>query len=129
MRNLFVAFDVDDTLIVPAVATGFDRDTPNYATIAVYRWFQSNGHTMIIWSGGGAQYAQDWANRLGLTADYYLDKHDPAIVHPDGVLLAPIIPDIAFDDSDIALATVNVKVLRENNQVVRYPDRVRRANA
>ena len=73
--RLLVAFDVDDTLIVPAVATGFDRDVPSYETIAVYRWFQAQGHEMVIWSGGGADYARQWADKLGLTADWYLDKH------------------------------------------------------
>ena len=114
MPRLTVAFDVDDTLIVPAVVTGFVRDVPNYETIAVYRWFQAQGHQMIIWSGGGADYAHQWADRLGLTADYYFDKHDRKA----------LTPDLAFDDSDLTLATVNVKVRRINNSVVRYPDRV-----
>ena len=47
-----IALDVDDTLIVPSVVTG-NRDTPNYDTIALYKWFQSEGHHMIIWSGSG----------------------------------------------------------------------------
>lgn len=45
-----IAFDIDDTLIVPSVVTG-DRDVPNYETIAIYKWFQSQGHVMILWSG------------------------------------------------------------------------------
>ena len=48
-----IAFDVDDTLIIPSIATGFDRDTPNYETIMVYDWFRRQGHYMIIWRGGG----------------------------------------------------------------------------
>jgi hypothetical protein len=115
MDRLIVAFDVDDTLIVPAVATGFDRDVPSYETIAVYRWFQAQGHEMVIWSGGGSDYAKMWAEKLGLVADLYLDKHD-----------AHVKPHIAFDDSDLTLAQVNVKVRRVNNRVVRYPDRVGR---
>lgn len=118
---LVVAFDVDDTLVVPAAATGFDRDVPNYDTIALYRWFQSQGNTMVIWSGGGADYARDWADKLGLVADDYLDKHYAASqgVHPD----------LAFDDSDLILATVNVKVKRVNNKVIRYPERIAHAEA
>jgi hypothetical protein len=112
---LTVAFDVDDTLIVPAVATGFDRDTPNYEVIALYRWFQAQGNEMIIWSGGGEDYARMWAEKLGLTADGYYDKHHAA---------AFLEVDIAFDDSDITLAKVNVKVKRLNNSIVRYPERV-----
>lgn len=111
-----VAFDVDDTLIIPAVATGLDRDVPNYEVIAIYRWFQAQGNTMVIWSGGGKDYAQMWADKLGLEPDIVSDKM------PDfrtaGV-------DLAFDDSDFELATVNVKVKRINNKVIRYPDKIR----
>ncbi len=111
--SLIVAFDVDDTLIVPAAATGLDRDVPNYDTIAVYRWFESQGHVMVVWSGGGADYARHWADVLGLKPAYCFDKHD-----------AYVQPDIAFDDADLTLGKVNVKVRRVNNKVVRYPDRV-----
>lgn len=110
---MLVAFDVDDTLIIPAIATGLDRDVPNYDVIAVYRWFQAQGHMMLVWSGGGEDYARSWGERLGLNADYYLDKHD-----------ATLIPDLTFDDSDLSLGRLNVKVKRVNNKIVRYPDRV-----
>lgn len=113
-EKLTIAFDVDDTLIVPAIATGFDRDVPNYEVIALYRWFQAQGNYMIIWSGGGQDYAQTWAEKLGLTADEYLAK--------DTRMKDRI--DIAFDDSDITLAKVNVKVKRVNNKVVRYPEKL-----
>lgn len=114
-KRLVVAFDVDDTLIVPAVATGFDRDVPNYDTIAVYRWFQAQGAEMIVWSGGGEDYARQWADKLGLVADAFFDKHDPAKPYPD----------IAFDDSSyLDLGRVNVQVKRVNNSVVRYPERI-----
>lgn len=111
---MIVAFDVDDTLIIPSVATGFERDVPNYDVIRVYQFFHDQGHVMVIWSGGGAEYARMWAGKLGLVATYYLDKHD-----------AFVKPDLTFDDSDLKLGTVNVKVRRINNRVVRYPDRVR----
>ena len=104
-----IAFDVDDTLIIPCCATGLDQDVPNYDTIAIYCWFQAQGNYMIIWSGGGADYAKMWANRLGLTADEIIAK--------DTRLKDQI--DIAFDDSDINLAKVNVKVKRLNNSVSR----------
>lgn len=111
---MIIAFDVDDTLIVPAIATGLDVDTPNYEVIAIYRWFQNQGNHMIIWSGGGADYAKMWAMKLGLTADEFMAK--------DTRLKDRI--DLAFDDSDINLARVNVKVKRVNNRIVRYPDKV-----
>src|SRR4051812_48833108 len=127
---MLVAFDVDDTLIVPAVATGLDRDVPNYETIAIYRWFQAQGHTMWIWSGGGNQYARDWARRLGLDADAFLGKHAEggwreALRNGEGEpYLTNVIPDLTFDDSDLTLGTVNVKVKRLNNGIVRYPERL-----
>jgi hypothetical protein len=102
-----IAFDVDDTLILPPEATGLDRDTPNYETIAIYRWFQAQGHTMIIWSGGGVEYAMMWAEKLGLNPDEVIQKDIKGAV------------DMAFDDCDVELATVNVKVKRVNNSVTR----------
>lgn len=111
-----VAFDVDDTLIIPAIATGLAVDTPNYETIAVYRWFQSQGHRMIVWSGGGKDYAEQWGEKLGLRADEYATKTEARSNEVD----------IAFDDGDIRLAIVNVKVRRLNNKIVRYPDRIMR---
>lgn len=44
-----IAFDIDDTLIIPSVVTG-NRDVPNFDTIAIYRWFQAQGHEMFLWS-------------------------------------------------------------------------------
>ncbi len=103
-----IAFDVDDTLIIPSVATGLDRDTPNYETIAIYKWFQAQGHTMILWSGSGIDYAKTWGEKLGLKPDAVLVKQkDKNCV------------DIAFDDCDVDLATINIKVKRLNNSISR----------
>ena len=104
-NQLTVAFDVDDTLIVPAVVTG-TVDTPNYYTIAIYKWFEAQGCKMVIWSGGGVDYAKRWAEKLGL---------DPYAVIPKGDVRV----DIAFDDCDVNLAKVNVKVKRFNNNISR----------
>jgi len=102
-----IAFDVDDTLLVPSVASGFPTDTPNYDTIALYKWFQAQGHYMIIWSGSGIDWAKTWAAKFGLTADEFPRKQKREDV------------DIAFDDCDVDLAKVNVKVKRLNNSVSR----------
>ena len=105
MKILKIAFDVDDTLISPPEATGLLQDVPNYDTIAVYRWFEAQGHEMIIWSGGGVDYARMWADKLGLTPHVCRKGEMPV--------------DIAFDDCDVKLGTVNVKVKRKNNSVER----------
>lgn len=103
-----IAWDVDDTLIVPSVATGFPTDTPNYEVIALYRWFQAQGHYMIIWSGSGIDYAKRWAEKLGLKADEFPVKECREDV------------DIAFDDCSSAfLGKVTVHVKRLNNSVSR----------
>lgn len=106
---MIIAFDVDDTLILPPEATGLDIDTPNYEVIAIYKWFQAQGNTMVIWSGGGVSYAEMWAKKLGLQPDKILPK----------VKFQTITVDIAFDDCDVDLATVNLKVKRLNNSIIR----------
>lgn len=102
-----IAFDVDDTLIIPSIALGFEQDIPNYNTIDLYHWFQEQGHYMIIWSGGGVDYAKHWANKLGLEANEYPMKEFREDI------------DIAFDDCEVNLATINIKVKRFNNYISR----------
>ena len=102
-----IAFDVDDTLIIPAVATSLPADTPNYELIAVYRWFQKQGHHLIIWSGGGVDYATRWAEKLGLQPNEIRVKEKSEDI------------DICFDDCVVDLAKVNIQVKRYNNSVSR----------
>jgi phosphoserine phosphatase len=104
---MIIAFDVDDTLLIPSVATGLSVDTPNYETIAIYKWFQSQGHYMVVWSGSGVGYAEKWAEKLGLAPNAVYVKQKTEAV------------DIAFDDCDVDLAKVNVKVKRINNKISR----------
>lgn len=106
-KKLRIAFDIDDTILVPSVVAGFGNDTPNYETIAVLRWFQAQGHEIYLWSGSGMDWAQRWGEKFGLQPFTVLPKEkNPEI-------------DIAFDDCDVDLATVNVKVKRINNSVSR----------
>ena len=119
-----IAFDVDDTLIIPSVVTGLPTDTPNYETIAIYRWFQAQGHTMIVWSGGGVDYARMWADKLGLIPNEIIEKKKTTHVEShfeDGKVIEEEVADVdmAFDDCDVDLAKVNVKVKRFNNNISR----------
>ena len=109
MKNgkMVICFDVDDTLIVPSVATGLDMDTPNYETIAVYKWFQKQGAYMIVWSGGGMDWARTWADKLGLKPDEIRVKEKSEDI------------DICFDDCIVDLAKVNIRVQRFKNSVSR----------
>jgi len=101
-----IAFDVDDTLIIPSVVTG-NRDVPNYETIAIFRWFQDQGHEMFIWSGSGTDWAYTWGEKLGLHPFKVMQKQKDLSV------------DLAFDDCDVDLAKVNIKVKRVKNSISR----------
>lgn len=103
-----IAWDVDDTLIIPAVANvnGY-TDCPNYEIIELYRFFEAQGHYMIIWSGSGMDWAETWANKLGLRFDEVRPKEKCDDI------------DIAFDDCVVDLAKVNIRVKRIKNGISR----------
>ena len=115
MNKLKIAFDVDDTLIIPAVALkdephpyiGIYGAIPNYEIISIYKFFKKQGHFMIVWSGGGIDYARTWAEKLGLNPDSVIVKEKN-----DNI-------DIAFDDCIVDLAKVNIRVKRLNNNISR----------
>lgn len=56
-----IAFDIDYTLVGENYA-------PRHEVIDLFRWFERQGWDMIIWSGGGIEYAERWAEKLGLKA-------------------------------------------------------------
>lgn len=60
-----IAFDVDGTLIHQ---DGPLENTPRYEIIQMFTVFKSLGNEMYIWSGGGVEYAEEWAQKLGLDA-------------------------------------------------------------
>jgi hypothetical protein len=107
MKKLNIAFDIDDTLIIPSVATGLDRDTPNYENISIYKWFQSQGHNMILWSGSGIDWAKTWGEKLGLIPFEVRKKEKSEDI------------DLAFDDCDVDLGKINIKVKRVKNNISR----------
>lgn len=114
MTKLKIAFDVDDTLIVPACAfqdephpyCGITGAVPNYPVISMFHFLEAQGNEMFIWSGGGVDYARTWAEKLGLNA-HIIQKGKRLDM------------DIAFDDCDVDLAIVNIKVKRINNSISR----------
>jgi|GEM_PF-1486602 len=118
-QKLKVAFDIDDTMIIPAVVTG-TRDTPNYETIALYKWFQSQGNHMILWSGSGMDWCESWNEKLGLQCDEIRIKEKTMLKPPfsNDDEYEPYV-DICFDDCEVDLAKVNVRVKRFNNDVSR----------
>lgn len=92
-----IAFDVDGTLIHQV---GELSDTPRYEIISILNFFVNNGCNVFVWSGGGIDYAERWVSKLGLT--------NKVIVIEKGRIGLRI--DIAFDDEDVKLGIVNIKV-------------------
>lgn len=61
MKKITIAFDIDGTLI-----SNVD-DSPNIKILTLFRILASMKNTrLIIWSGGGVDYAELWARRLRL---------------------------------------------------------------
>lgn len=106
-KKLKIMWDIDDTLIVPRIVTGLDYETPNYENISIFRYFQSLGYDVGVWSGSGIDWAKTWAEKLGLKPDmvYFKEKRGDI--------------DLCFDDCIVELATVNIKVKRLNNSISR----------
>lgn len=93
-----IAFDVDGTLID-------SEGNPRYHVIDLLRWFaQSSDWRVIVWSGGGIDYARTIARRLGLQQYKIMlgvKFDDPAV-------------DIAVDDMADGIDTtkqLNAKVI------------------
>ena len=102
-----IAFDIDDTVLVPSVVTESGDNVPNYDVIAVLRFFQAQGHEIVLWSGSGVDWTKRWGEKFGL--------------HPFTVRMKEKSEDIdiAFDDCIVDLAKVNVRVRRIKNGVSR----------
>lgn len=87
MQDIIVAFDVDGTLI-KNVVTGDGRipgvisndDVPivhQINTLMVLSTYKNI--SIVVWSGGGAEYAAMWGKRLGL--DKYVTKYASKLDH------------------------------------------------
>lgn len=96
---MIICFDVDGTII------NMDN-TPRYEIIDYLRLFLRDGNRIIIWSGGGQDYARNWADKLGF--DYESTKVE---AYAKNTMIADIQkPDICFDDEFVDLAKINIKV-------------------
>lgn len=89
------AFDVDGTLIKKTD----NGDEPRYEIIQMAKTLSALGHTVFVWSGGGEDYARNWARKLGLLPEIrILPKSKSFDI------------DVAFDDNHVELAKINVIV-------------------
>ena len=82
MNRLVVAFDCDGTLFTEDEA---GSTIPNDDVLELAHWFLRNGHSVIVWSSAGEDFARKVAEKFGLTG---------ARTVPKGSVLV----DIAVDD-------------------------------
>lgn len=86
-----ICFDTDECLI--------DKGEPIEANVELLKTL-SKSHKVYIWSGNGYEHAMDVVNTLKLSSyiSGVLDKY------------ATFIPDIAFDNQEITLGKLNIKL-------------------
>lgn len=102
---MIIAFDIDGTVI--SNTNGLGQEKLNLNAAALMDLFHSMKNTrIIVWSGGGKEYAEQIINKYGLSdmVDDCYDKHtyDPTIYGK---------VDIAIDDEHaFALADKNLIV-------------------
>lgn len=100
MEKVAICFDVDGTLI--------DGDKEHYATLAllgVLKMQKWKNVDIIIWSGGGAEYARTMVERAGYTGFNYHSKLEHETLRKKYTKI------IAIDDiQDTRLGDVNLIV-------------------
>lgn len=92
-----IAFDVDGTLITFA-------EEPRWEVIQMVRILSKN-NKIIIWSGAGKAYAEEWMERLFLNKYIKSCERKP---FPDEGINKNI--DLCFDDEEVKLAKFNIKI-------------------
>lgn len=115
MAKVIVAFDVDGTLI-RNTATERVHGVPHNDDVPIVHWINTlqvlstcKNVRIVVWSGGGKQYAETWGRRLGL--DQYVWRYASKLEHE--ALKAGCDHLIAFDDIQAtALGDVNL-IVRE----------------
>lgn len=114
MTDIIIAFDVDGTLITnvpadlyeqkrPPIGQAYDYDTPNRDIVELLVILSRFKNVkIVVWSGGGQQYAQTWVDRLKLSKWVWKTA---------GKLDGTVSPDIAIDDiHDCDLGKINLIV-------------------
>jgi len=98
-----LAFDCDWTL-------RGDTDAPLYENVNLLLFFARRGFRILIWSGGGEDYARSIARSLGLLDLASKEGWDLHVAAKCRESAEKWKPDISFDDCLIDLATVNVRL-------------------
>lgn len=112
MKKTIIAFDVDGTLIDSEGNTNW-RITDMLRTFSRFKNVE-----VVVWSGGGKDYAEMWVRKLGLekyVKKCYSKNHvaTTKTMPPKHIFEPEIKPDIAIDDiQDCELGLLNL-IVRE----------------
>lgn len=96
LSQVEVAYDVDGTLITY-------EDQPNTDVIESLKFHFQVGCYVIVWSGGGKEYAEVWVRRLGLEKFVSEVRMKPLATEETVV-------DLCYDDQIVGYGKVNVRV-------------------
>lgn len=115
MAKVIIAFDVDGTLIRTAPGERV-HGVMNTEDVPIVHWINTlqvlstcKNVRIVVWSGGGSDYAKMWGHRLGL--DQYVWRYASKLEHKQLKMLCDHL--IAFDDIQAtALGDVNL-IVRE----------------
>lgn len=117
MKKVIIAFDVDGTLITNTNPDNRihgqpdNDDVPNVNIINLLMLLAHMKNTkIVVWSGGGAEYAATWGRRLGL--DKYVWKYASKIGSRE-VFFPMTGPDIAIDDIQACELGLTNLIVRE----------------
>ena len=105
MAKVAICFDVDGTIIDHQ---GNERE--RYTRLLVVMSHAFKNSKLIVWSGGGAKYAETRARELGIEsyADLFMSKLDHQKLRDSGFII------LAFDDiQDTALGDINLIVRQD----------------
>lgn len=117
MAKVIIAFDVDGTLIRNDQQTQYrEHGVLSNNDMPIVHWINTlqvlstcKNVRIVVWSGGGKDYAEQWGRRLGL--DQYVWRYASKLEHKQLKLLCDHL--IAFDDIQAtALGDVNL-IVRE----------------
>ncbi len=113
MQKTIIAFDIDGTLITNADTERVhgvvsEKEVPHEDLIHMLKTFSRFKNVkIVVWSGGGKQYAEVWGGRLGL--DKYVWRYASKLEKDQ--LAALGYPIVAIDDiQDCTLGIVNLIV-------------------
>lgn len=116
MQRIIVAFDVDGTLIRNEVTEDRAHGVPHNNDVPIVHQIntlqvlaRSKNVRIVVWSGGGKQYAETWGRRLGL--DKYVWRYASKLEHQEIKAHCDFL--IAIDDIQAtALGDANI-IVRE----------------